>query len=74
MGERPSHGARDRLASVPKRASPARRGAAIRTERLFGAPLPLGQQALRGRDTKAPPPRLKVEHTCGAAERWLFDR
>jgi hypothetical protein len=72
MGARLAWGARDRLASVPTRASPARRGAAIRTERLFGAPLPLGLRPKRAKHEGAPP-GLKVEHTCGAAERWLFD-
>src|SRR5215510_8381001 len=55
-------GARARLASVPKRASQARQGAAIRTERRLGAPLPLGPTP-GGRSKEAPPAAPKVEQS-----------
>jgi hypothetical protein len=73
-GERLSHGARDRLASVPKAcfASTSRCGDPHRAPVRRSAPS-WGRSPKRTK--KAPPPlRLtKVEHRpCGAAERWLF--
>src|SRR5262245_48604393 len=67
-----SQGARGRLASVLRRASQARQGAArTRTERLFGAPLPLSRETERRRR----PVRLKAaKGQTGAAKRWLFDK
>src|SRR5262249_41271724 len=66
-----SQGARGRLASVLRRGSHPRQGAArTRTERLFGAPLPLWREQ---EEESAGPRASRPEAAKRAAQRWLFD-
>src|SRR5262245_19977764 len=71
-----SQGARGRLASVLRRVSHTRQGAAIRTERLFGAPPPSlrAQRAEGDKERGAGPCASAVKRPNGQAKRWLRRR